>query len=214
MGQCTTLVLLWKVNLCVWQHALVQTKPQDRGILTLWQSLFNSQTKRIFLPLSKAAKSALDILATGSQQGDQELCIQHLQWSNEGHIWKAVASWKTQTLHLSSLVAAYKGQGCDASDLKAQELRKGRDVAGILLWALFMACNTVSLLWKITWLLKSHLALQYSKGIVCTVLVTTLKGSLCPVSVLPQSINTSNKLVHPPNPQHQLSSPHSHTGWC
>lgn len=33
-------------------------------------------------------------------------------------------------LHLSSLVAAQKGQLCDLSDLKAQEIRKGRDVTG------------------------------------------------------------------------------------
>lgn len=67
--------------------------------------------------------------------------------------------------------------------------------------------------------LKNHFssctANQGPKGSVCTVLVTTqLTGSLFPVSVLPQSINISNKLVHPPNPQAQLSSPHSHTGWC
>lgn len=115
------------------------------------QSMFNSQTKHIFLLLSKAAKSALGISATG-WQGGQGLCTQHLQWSNEGHVWKAVASWNTQTLHLSSLVAEHKGQGGDASDLKAQE-RKSRDVTGIFFRALFRAYNTVSLLWKITWLL-------------------------------------------------------------
>lgn len=56
-------------------------------------------------------------------------------------------------------MAAHKGQGGDANDLKAQE-RKSRDVTGIFFRALFMAYNTVSLLWKITWLLKSPLALR------------------------------------------------------
>lgn len=137
----------------------VSVQAPDREILTLWQSLFNSQNKQFFLTLSKAAKSALGILVTGRQQGDQGLCI-HLQWSHEGHICKEVASWKTQTdLHLSSLVAAHKGQGCDASDSKAQELRKG-------MWQEFSSEHYLwpktlsSLLWKITWLLKSPLALQ------------------------------------------------------
>lgn len=43
------------------------------------QSLFNSQTKHIFLPLCKAVKSALGILGSDRQQGDQGLCKQYLQ---------------------------------------------------------------------------------------------------------------------------------------
>lgn len=59
-------------------------------------------------------------------------------------------------------MAAHKDQGCDASDLKVQET-KSRDVTGIFFWPLFMAYNTVSLLWKITWLLVLHCKAR-SKG--------------------------------------------------
>lgn len=106
------------------------------------------------------SKTTTGISATGREQGDQGLCWQqHLQQIHKGNIQKEVGDWKTQTLHLSSLVAAQKGQGCDPSDLKAQELRKGRDVIGFFFWALLMLKTLSSLLWKITWLLKSPLAL-------------------------------------------------------
>lgn len=176
---------------------------------SLRQSLFNTQTKHIFLPLSKAAKSALGILATGRQQGDQGLCTQHLQGSNERHMWKAVTSFKAQTLHLSSLAAAHKGQSQDASDSKVQE-RKSRDVTRIFFWALFMAYNIVSLLWKITWLLLL-LCKARSKGkCLHSVGDNSAERGLCPASVTPehQHKQQSGSASQPSTPAELTSFPH------
>lgn len=71
-------------------------------------------------------------------------------------------SWKPK--HSDSSVeflgVSTKGQSCDPSDFKAQELRKGRDVIGFFFWASLMPKTLSPLLWKITWLLKSPLHCQ------------------------------------------------------
>lgn len=71
-------------------------------------------------------------------------------------------SWKPK--HSDSSVeflgVSTKGQSCDPSDFKAQELRKGRDVIGFFFWASLMPKTLSSLFWKVTWLLKSPLHCQ------------------------------------------------------
>lgn len=199
----------------LWYSPSPRQKNLDSGVETVCTHGLNTyfhHFKRL------QSKSTTGISAAGREQRDQGLCWQqHLQQIHKGNIRKEVGNWKTQTLHLSSLVAAQKGQGCDPSDLKAQELRKGRDVTGFFFWALLMLKTLSSLLWKITWLLKVLLHCWATSRGKCLHSVSDSsavgESSSCP-SVIPQSINMGRKLVNSRNSQHQLSSPHSHTGWC